>query len=238
MNNGITLSSLLNQTFSELGDAGRLLAVFLAIIVPVNTAAEFFQDGNSNPYSFGFSLQFTESLLAQGALVVALVVIAFIVDIVLSYWLYAGMTKRTASPGFERFLPWLGIYILSTLGIIAGFVLLIIPGIIIAIRWTAVLPVVIEGRVPALDAFGESWRMTGGKSWSIFFAFLILLIGAMIGGGVLGGIAGVLTGENSILVAFVTALVEALVSAVFIAFGVGTFRLANNDTEEIAEVFA
>ena len=51
---------------------------------------------------------------------------------------------------------------------IAGFVLLIVPGIIIWCRLVFVPYLIVEKRMPALDALTMSWRMTRGRGWTVF----------------------------------------------------------------------
>ena len=157
--------------------------------------------------------------------------------IAMSYWLYAGMVRGTSSPGFDRIWPWIGIYILSLLGIVFGIVLLVVPGIILAVRWAVVLPLVIEGKIPAMDTFGESWSLTRGRGWSIFGAAVILVIGMWIVAAIIAGFAFATGGLFATGAVIAGAISETFFSAVFIAFSVGAYRLLRDDSEELAEVF-
>ncbi|QFT77627.1 glycerophosphoryl diester phosphodiesterase membrane domain-containing protein [Erythrobacter sp. THAF29] len=232
-----TLSNLLNQTFAELGANTQLVAIYLAITIPLSAVAAFYQGGETTIAGFDFGFTIGENLLALGALAVIVVLAAVIASVVLQFWLYAGMVRRSTELNLSRFWPWIGIYILATLGITFGFLFLIVPGIIIAIRWLIVLPLVIEGKLPAMDTFGESWELTRGRSWSIFGAAVILFIGLAVIGSVLGGVSSLVGGISSIPAAVVSGFAEALSTAVFTAFAVGAYRLLRDDTEELAEVF-
>jgi hypothetical protein len=65
-----------------------------------------------------------------------------------------------------------------------GFVLLIIPGIIFSIRLQYVTYLIIDKNLPPVDAVKESWDMTRGNAWNLFFLgillFLINVLGAII----------------------------------------------------------
>jgi hypothetical protein len=62
-----------------------------------------------------------------------------------------------------------------------GFILLIVPGIILAVRLSFVpFLVVDEGRGP-VEALFESWRRTAGYGWTIFGAFLVGVLLVLVG---------------------------------------------------------
>nr|WP_255548273.1 glycerophosphoryl diester phosphodiesterase membrane domain-containing protein [Erythrobacter ani] len=160
-----------------------------------------------------------------------------IAGVVVTYWLYAGMVGRTAAPGFERFWPWLGVYILSSLGILFGFAMLIVPGIILCVRWAMVLPLVIGAKGPAMASFGESWEKTRGHGWPIFGAFVVLFIGLLIVGLILDGLTELIGGSSSIPELIIMAASEGIYTAIFVALSVAIYRLLNSNTDELAEVF-
>lgn len=232
-----TLSNLLNQTFAELQANAQLIGIYLAIAIPLGAITNFFQGGDTTIAGIDFGFGIGENLLALGAVAAIVILVALIASFVLHFWLYAGMVRRTTALDFHRFWPWLGIYILSMIGIIFGLIFLIVPGVILAVRWLIVLPLVIEGRMPAMDTFGASWEAVRGHSWSVFGAGVILLILVWIIAAVLGGSTLLLGGPNSIPGAIVTALSESVSTVVFVAFAVGGYRLLRDDTEELAEVF-
>lgn len=240
MKQELTLSNLLNQTFTELGDNAKLFAIFLAIMVPINGVLGWAEAGSaSSSFDFGpGAFAITENLLAFGAGIVAVIIAGYLASIALTYWFYAALMARNPSPGFGRFWPWLGIYILAALGIGFGLVLLIVPGLILIVRWVLVLPLVIEGKVPAMDTFGESWARTRGYGWPIFGAMVIVFIGLMVVGGMIGGSAALLGGIASIPAIAASAIVDTVFSAVFMALAVGAYRLSGDDTEELADVFS
>ncbi|TRD10070.1 hypothetical protein FGU71_13850 [Erythrobacter insulae] len=239
MKQPLTLSNMLNQTFWELKSNGRIFGIFLAVMVPITASFNWLDVGSpGDGFDFGFDINFTENLLAVGAGLAALYLALWLVSIALTYWFYAALMARDPSPGFQRFWPWAGIYILATLGIGFGLILLIVPGIILIVRWSIVLPLVIEAKSPAMDTFGESWEATSGSAWSILGTMIILLIVTFVTGAVLGGASAMLSGFIGAPTLIASAVTDALMSALFIAFAVAVFRLCHNETKELSEVFA
>lgn len=70
--------------------------------------------------------------------------------------------------------------------VILGFMLLIIPGIIIAIRLTFVSYLVMDKNMEPMRAVEKSWELTRGHGWSIFgmaiLSFFIFIGGLMVCG--------------------------------------------------------
>jgi len=59
--------------------------------------------------------------------------------------------------------------------VIAGFILLIIPGIIFAIKLSFVPYLVIDKKLDAVEAVKTSWDMTTGHSGTLFLMFLLAI---------------------------------------------------------------
>ncbi|BDI60884.1 hypothetical protein [Qipengyuania nanhaisediminis] len=236
MNSNVTFSELCEQTFAEISGHSRAVIVFFALMVPVAALGEWAQPSNSAGFDIGFMID--DELAAQGLSAVLAVVAAAIMSTVLTFYLYAAMVRRTHAPGFHRFWPWLGIYILSWLGIALGFIALIVPGLILLTRWSAVLPIVIEGRVPAMDAYGESWRAVRGNSLTVFAVGFVLLVGLLVISGIIGALAIASAGAMTIAVPLISGMIDALGTIVFVAFSVAIYRLMAANTEDVAQVFS
>jgi len=89
-----------------------------------------------------------------------------------------------------RFLPILGFAILYALALFFGFILFVIPGIILFVMWTVALPAcVVEGLGP-IDCMRRSTDLTRGYRWKIFGIFILLTIISAIVGGIINSIAG------------------------------------------------
>mgnify|MGYP001603300362 FL=1 len=78
--------------------------------------------------------------------------------------------------------------ILTALAVVVGLILLIVPGIYLAIRLQFYKYLIVDkGDIGPVDAIKESWRMTEGETWNLFL-FLILIALLNIAGALLLGI--------------------------------------------------
>ena len=78
--------------------------------------------------------------------------------------------------GLSRFFPILGVAILTSLGIVSASLLLLVPGVILAVRWAVALPVcMVEGLGPAAS-IRRSAALTRGHRWKVFAILLLLMI--------------------------------------------------------------
>lgn len=74
--------------------------------------------------------------------------------------------------------------ILATIGIAIGFVLIIVPGLILLTFWSLIVPWIVVGGAGPLESFGRSWRTVRGYGWNVFgtyvLVFLILIAGEIV----------------------------------------------------------
>lgn len=85
---------------------------------------------------------------------------------------------------FEAFKNYWNVVLASFLvGIIVviGFILLIVPGIIIACRLVFTPYLVVDRKMPAIEAIKESWRLTNGHAWKVFLIGLLSIPIAIAG---------------------------------------------------------
>lgn len=76
----------------------------------------------------------------------------------------------------------IGVSFLSGFGIVLGLILLVIPGIILFVRWSIAVPIVLSERQGASAALRESWYRTEGHFWPIFGLFLLIYVPVLIVG--------------------------------------------------------
>jgi hypothetical protein len=77
---------------------------------------------------------------------------------------------------FTRFLPLLGLGILVYLGVIVGLILLIIPGVILILRWMVCAPALVAEGIGISKAMARSAELTDGHRWPIFGLTIIYFI--------------------------------------------------------------
>lgn len=142
--------------------------------------------------------------------------------------------------GLARFFPIIGLLICLTLGVGLGFVLLIIPGVILWVMWSVAAPVcVVEGEGP-LASLSRSARLTKGNRWRIFGVVLVIDIVSQLGQGVvqlgLSEAAGVLVGAIG---TFLWMALAQTFSSIAVAVIYHDLRVAQEgiDVERIAAVF-
>lgn len=102
-----------------------------------------------------------------------------VVGIVATYFLLDAVVRRTglrSRTGGDAFVPFCLMSILATLGVFGGFILLVIPGLVIMARWMLAGTLVVARGDGARQALGESWERTSGAEFAILIALLALLI--------------------------------------------------------------
>lgn len=78
--------------------------------------------------------------------------------------------------GLRYFFPLFIVAILVTLGTWIGLLLLIIPGIILALRWSITAPIVVIERDGPTKSMGRSAELTEGHRWAIFGLLILYVI--------------------------------------------------------------
>ena len=81
------------------------------------------------------------------------------------------------SRALRLFLPLVGLSIVMGVALMFGFLLLIVPGVILYLMWFVAAPVLVEERRGVFAALARSRVLTAGARWPIFglvVAFLIL----------------------------------------------------------------
>lgn len=95
---------------------------------------------------------------------------------------------ETLMAGLTMALPLLGLAILSGIAMMIGFLLLIVPGIILYVMWSVSAPALVEERLGIGSALGRSRALTKGARWTIFGLLLIVLVIAWL----ISAVAGVI----------------------------------------------
>ena len=85
-------------------------------------------------------------------------------------------------------LPLIGAGMLAGLGIGVGFLLFIVPGLILLTIWSVIAPVIVVERSGAIDAFGRSRALVRGNGWQVFGVIVVVFIIVAVVQGILGAI--------------------------------------------------
>tara|TARA_B100000780_G_C20943657_1_gene376351 strand:- start:90 stop:680 length:591 start_codon:yes stop_codon:yes gene_type:complete len=81
--------------------------------------------------------------------------------------------------GFKQWWPLFVLVLLMFLGILAGYMLLIIPGVYLSVAWMFATYLKIDRDISISDAFGESRRLVSNSGWWLLFLYVLLLGVAM-----------------------------------------------------------
>jgi hypothetical protein len=144
----------------------------------------------------------------------------------------------------RKFWPAFGLVILAVLGVGLGLVLLIVPGIILALAWSAAQPALVLEDRGVFESFKRSMVLTRHKRWSIFLLyFLVLLVTVVVEMLLLalfGGLQGLLRANPT------STVISSLFSVITMPFGAVMSAALFDElrgregygAEAVAEVFA
>ena len=152
------------------------------------------------------------------------------------------------SAGVKLFLPLLGVGILVGLGTGLGLLLLIVPGIILAVMWSVATAVVVVENRGVTESMDRSRELTKGHRWSIFGLSVILFVVSMIIGLLVGGVGaatggGFMTGSFNMGLNMATTAISNILTSVISAAGVAALYYELRSVkegvgpEELASVF-
>jgi hypothetical protein len=222
----ITVGGVVDETFSIYGqNAAALLGAALVVFVIVGLASGLLQNAGG----------------------VILGLLAGIVRLV-GYALFTGFVVRLVqdvrdgrrdqtvgdlfSSAAPAILSLIVFGILWGIGVGIGFILLIIPGLILITFWSVGAPaIVIEGAGP-IEAFGRSWRLVRGDAWSVFAALLVVLL-IVIAIGIVLGIIATPIGDGATLVA---SIISTVITAPIFALAVSVMYFDLGGGREAAAV--
>jgi hypothetical protein len=107
----------------------------------------------------------------------------------------------------KKYFKYLGEYFLLSglmfAGILTGMAFFFIPGVVIAIAWSLALLLMIDKGLNPIEAMTKSNQLTTGHKWTIFAAFLVVIVGLIL----LSAIFGLLGTFGSILMVLVVVLI-------------------------------
>jgi hypothetical protein len=118
----------------------------------------------------------------QGANLLVSVVLSVFLQAALVHGTFTALNGRPASFGeclstaLRSFPRLLGIGFLASFGVIFGMLLLVVPGLILAVMWSVVVPACIVEHKSVGESFSRSSQLTSGHRWAIFGLIVILAV--------------------------------------------------------------
>jgi hypothetical protein len=136
--------------------------------------------GANNPLEPGFSMN----------RMLGTIFVSSVINLVIAALVQGAQTRATVSAaegrkatfgeslsaGIRVALPLIGLSILWAIGVGIGFMVLIVPGIILLLMWAVAVPSLVIERNGIMAAFSRSAQLTKGARWKIFGLFLVLLV--------------------------------------------------------------
>lgn len=162
--------------------------------------------------------------------------LGIMVSIGLQYWLIRqALGRREMLDGRAGFASFFGVNLLSGLAILLGFVALIVPGLLLLVRWSAADGALLSEGEGISAALGKSWHITAPHAWPIAGALLIVY-GPAFGIGI--GVQIMMGDPIPIMISGMTNLLIFAGSVFSWLMGVAIYTLLRPGTDALAEVFA
>jgi len=98
----------------------------------------------------------------------------------------AGQLLQAAKPVLGQLIP---VGIVSGIGIVISFVLIVIPGLILLTIWSVAAPVVVLERPGVFAALGRSRELVRGNGWQVFGVILVLYVFVIVISFIIEGVA-------------------------------------------------
>jgi hypothetical protein len=183
------LGRVVERTFASIG---RNLAVFLLLTlllagVPALLTGSLFTLTTLNTVSSAATGADSTNLIATGLSAIGLVglvsaIAGFILQAAIVYGVIADLNGRRAefadclSSGLRNWFWLLLLAIVIAICEVFGFILLIVPGLMMAVAWMVAVPAQVVERTGVFGAMSRSAELTRGHRWAIFGLLVIYLI--------------------------------------------------------------
>jgi hypothetical protein len=159
-----------------------------------------------------------------------------LVSLIAQYALIAAALRKLGligeGEGAAKLPAMFGLLFVTNLATLIGVVLLIVPGVILAVRWSIVVPILLAERTTIREAMRQSWERTAGRFWPIFGVFAIFT-GALV---VAVGVAAMFEG-NVVATVATSVVINVVVVAMWYA-DIAIYEHGRPATSELEEVFA
>jgi hypothetical protein len=178
MDENLTLGEVVNGTITTIAENKDVALSFIAVLTILGAGFEWglaqLGGGALDPFANA------ETVLAWFGIGAGLGGLVFlIVGIVAQYLLWEIMLKRKnhlAAGEGRRYLAFIGLAILTALGVGVGFLLLIVPGLIFSARWAMAPAFLIVERKGIVESMSNSWDDVQGNTTPVVLAILIVAI--------------------------------------------------------------
>lgn len=212
MERKLDIGATLSQTFSIYGSqAGVLLPLALALFLVV-AIVNWIIVGSFFLFPIGIAVSVIAATLYQG------MVVNLVGDVEDGRRDFT--VEELVSATGPVVLPLIGAGLLAGIGIGIGFLLLIVPGLILVTIWAVIAPVIVIEHSGVFDAFRRSRELVRGSGWQVFGVIVVVYIIVFVIQAILGGIGSGISDSAVVRIVFnlagetIAAPISALVAAV------------------------
>jgi hypothetical protein len=206
------------------------LPLFLAVSIPLTGIPAFLAYWWQNQYMTGLDpaeifalVQSPEFLQPMGLVWLVSVFTGAVVHAALTHATIKSLSGQSPElggaleAGFARMLPVILVSLIIGICVGLGLVLLIVPGIILWLRWSMAIPVVIQERLGPIEELKRSVALTRDQRGNIFLLMLVLIVCLWIFGAVVGFVGVLFTSESPVAQALVQTLIGTVGAMVTVA---------------------
>jgi len=235
----LTFNDVVSGTIETVSTHIRPIAVYFVGLSLLGSAIELVDLGALESFAGeSRAISAVQSLAGLGAGLAGLVV--FVVAVIAQYLLWETMLRgHLATAPRRRYLAFLGQAILIGLGVAFGYVLLIIPGLVMTARWSLAPALIVNRNQGVIEAMGSSWDAIKGNTTPVVIA---IIVGAVVLGIVAAVASGMsifsTSGSSSPLAVVVGQLTSHAGTVLSIALGTFLYRRLYDQSDELVEVFA
>lgn len=224
------LFTLLHDAWKAFTERWSLYVSIMAAVAVVQIIFNFLTPRNENEIEFYFTSNDASLFIPMLVVLAIMIVVGILIQSTLIYAVtHRNDSDLSLATAFRGGLHWAGKYVLVSLlvglSVVVGFVLLIIPGIIVAV-WVAFAPYVLfKENTTVVGAVKRSRELTRGYWWPIFGRIVGFFVMVMIVSGLVGVIQYLGPLVSTLLITPISTLFVALLYEA-LAAGVKTSRNA------------
>lgn len=260
-NDRLDIGRVINRTFGAIGGNFVIFLMLAGLLSGVPAAATIYGAGWFGQMLYGSGDRSSTSLALVG-----FSLLAGLINLISNYVLVGAITHGSVvfyngrkagvgeclSTGLRYAVPLVGVAIVTSIGVMLGMILLIVPGIFLALMWAVAAPAVVVEGGGVFRPMKRSGELTRNHRWAILGLVVIYLVISLIIQGVLAVAFGSMDAAmaeslyfgNAPLGAVAGSALRAVLGSVISSAGAAALyfelRTAKEgvSTEELAKVFA
>ncbi len=227
----LNVGDLLGSASDELRGAKKSVLTYFAIFVPLVAISSYLD------VSLGMISGEPGQAWNVGFEYGGLGLLVLIASVVGQMWLFGkmlGVEVELNGANAPRILAFIGVAIVTALGVMLATVLLIVPGLFVGSRWLMSPAFFVHDRETVFDALGKSWEATKGNTRIIMLCAFLVILGLLA----LSALAELIAALGILAInVLVGAILNEIFGVIFIALSVATFRKLVVGSGQIAQVF-